>query len=417
MKTKRVFYAIIGVIVMLFAGFIYAWSILSSFIASDYPGWSSGALSLTFTLCMACFCLGALAAGMLSKRIAVRFNMFISAILFFLGFLLASRTQGLGGLYVGYGVLCGAASGFAYNSVLNIMPRWFPNNQGLISGILLMGFGASSLIIGSVFTVLTPPQPGAWRASFLIMGVLIAIILFVCAFFFRPPRENEIPVPDRTGKTANVAMGELFTPGRMLRQPSFWLFWVWAILLSGVGLAIIAQAKPIASMVGTDISAGAISLIVGLISVCNGLGRIFFGGVFDRRGHSFTMRVINILFVVSALILIAALVTGVFPLIVVGFFLTGIAYGGCPTMSASVTRLFFGQQNFPVNLSLMNINLLVASLFGTIAGVLYDTSGSYMTTFIVLALCAAVALAIQPFIREPKGDGAPSLPCQKTVPE
>lgn len=401
MKIKRVFYAAIGVVVMLFAGFIYAWSILAGYIASDYPGWSSGSLSLTFTLCMGFFCLGSLAAGMLSKRFSVRLNMYISAILFFAGFFLASRIQSLAGLYLSYGVLCGAASGFAYNSVLNIMPRWFPNNQGLISGILLMGFGASGLIIGSVFTAMTPPQPDAWRASFLFMGILIAAVLFICAFFFKPPKVNEVPAP-AAGRGPGAAAGNAYTPAQMLRQPSFWLFWVWGVLLCGVGLAIIAQARPIAVMIGTDISAGAISLIVGLISVCNGLGRILMGGLFDRLGHKATMRTINILFIVGALVLITALQTQAFPLIVVGFLMVGIAYGGCPTMSAAFTRSFFGQRDYPVNLSVMNINLLVASFFGTIAGVLYDASGSYMTTFIVLTVCAVLAFVLQPFIKEPK---------------
>lgn len=403
MGKKRVLYAIVGVVVMLFAGFVYAWSVLSSFIAADYPAWSSGSLSLTFTICMAFFCLGGLASGILSKRIAVRFNVIISAVLFFFGFSMASRAFSLAGLYIGYGVLCGSASGFAYNSVLNIMPRWFPDNPGLISGVLLMGFGSSSLIIGTMFTYFTSMEAGAWRDSFLFLGVLISITILVCSLFFKTPKPDEFLRTKESGdKNKNASdQGLELSSGQMLRRSGFWTFFIWSTLLSGMGLAIIAQAKPIASMISTGLSAGAISLIVGLISVFNGLGRIIMGGMFDKSGRKITMYAINIISLVCALLLIAALALKSLPLVIAGFLGSGIAYGGCPTMSASFIRLFYGQKNYPVNLSVMNLNLLAASFFGTIAGILYDASGSYMTTFIALTGCALISLIILPRIKRP----------------
>ena len=39
-------------------------------------------------------------------------------------------------LYVGFGVVCGLASGFSYNAVLGTVGAWFPDKQGLVSGIL-----------------------------------------------------------------------------------------------------------------------------------------------------------------------------------------------------------------------------------------------------------------------------------------
>ena len=54
-------------------------------------------------------------------------------------------------LYLGFGVLCGLGAGFAYNAVMSTMSAWFPDKQGLISGILLMGFGLSAFIVGKIF--------------------------------------------------------------------------------------------------------------------------------------------------------------------------------------------------------------------------------------------------------------------------
>ena len=193
METKAVsgamrwIYAAVGLVVLLFAGFVYGWSVFAAPIGADFPQWSAAELSLTFTICMAFFCLGGFAAGNLSKRIPVRVNVLFSAALFLVGFFLVSRASSLPMLYVSYGVLCGTASGFAYNSVMSTMTKWLPNNQGLISGVLLMGFGSSSMVLGALFDAMTPAETGAWRQTFLIMGVVMAVVIGVSALFFRLP--------------------------------------------------------------------------------------------------------------------------------------------------------------------------------------------------------------------------------------
>ena len=95
----RFLYAAVGLVVLLFAGFVYGWSIFAAPIGADFPAWSKAQLSLTFTICMAFFCLGGFAAGNLSKKIPVRVNVIFSAALFLVGFFLVSRADSLPMLY------------------------------------------------------------------------------------------------------------------------------------------------------------------------------------------------------------------------------------------------------------------------------------------------------------------------------
>lgn len=400
MGGKRILYACVGLAVMLFAGFVYAWSILSAPIAADFPHWSNAQLSLTFTICMAFFCLGGMAAGVLSKRIPVRCNVLLSAALFLAGFFLTSRAQSLPVLYVSYGVLCGTASGLAYNSVMNIMPRWFPDRPGLISGVLLMGFGASSMVVGSAFTALTPTAPGAWRTSLLFMGVLMAAVLLAGSFFFTPPREGEVPA-SAAKKAAVKEEGLELTPGRMIRRSSFWCFFLWATLLSAAGLVIIAQARTIALTASPGFAPGALSFAVGLISVCNGLGRVVFGALFDRAGRGLTMLLVTCALLLGAVLLALSLPAASPALLVAGFIFTGLGYGGGPTMSAAFTKRFYGEKNYPVNFSITNVNLLAASFASTAAGAVYDAAGSYTPVFLLLFVLLAAAFLLQFCIRRP----------------
>ena len=50
-------YMTIGVVAMLFAGVLYAWSILKSPLSAEF-GWGQSDLALSFTLAMTFFCIG-----------------------------------------------------------------------------------------------------------------------------------------------------------------------------------------------------------------------------------------------------------------------------------------------------------------------------------------------------------------------
>ena len=64
----RWLYLFIGILAMLFAGVIYAWSILKAPLTEHF-GWNASQLSLNFTITMICFCLGGVLGGILAKKI------------------------------------------------------------------------------------------------------------------------------------------------------------------------------------------------------------------------------------------------------------------------------------------------------------------------------------------------------------
>lgn len=379
---------------MLSAGFVYAWSILSAPIAAEFPAWSSAQLSLTFTLCMTFFCLGGIASGILARRRPANGNIRLAALLFAVGFFIASRAQSLPVLYLSYGVLCGGASGLAYNAVMNVVPRWFPDRMGLISGLLLMGFGASSMVIGALFSAVTPDRVGAWRGSLLGLGLAMAAVLFAASFFLRAP-DGGASGP-QTGRASTAD----YTPAQMLRQSGFWCLFFWAILLSGVGLIVISLSRGLVVFTSDSLSAGAISLMVGLISVCNGLGRILFGALYDKIGRRPTMRIVT-LANLAGIGLIALSLSGGAAFLAAGFVCVGFGYGGTPTMNAAVVKQFYGSENYAVNFSILNTNLLPASFLSPLGASMYERTGTFSGVLLLLAALGCAALAVSFFVRGP----------------
>ena len=391
-QLNRWVYAIVGVIVLLFAGLVYAWSVLSTPIAAEFTAWTKAQLSLTFTLVMIFFCIGSLLCGLLSGRLSAKNAVRLGAALFLAGFFLASRCHSPLTLYLGFGVLCGLGSGLNYNAVMSTMVRWFPDKPGLISGVLLMGFGGGSFLIGKLYQAWTPADVGGWRISFLVLGVVCFVVLAVCSFFFVAPGAD-FTAPAGRGGRAVAAPLEDCRPTVMLRRPAFWLFYVWAIAVSAAGLALISQASGIVWEISADQTASSVATIVGLISICNAVGRVLFGGVFDKYGRSLSMQLVNVLFVAASGVLLAALGSRSVPLVIAGFMVGGLAYAGVTPSCSAFCRAYFGPTHYPVNFPLIVSNLVFASFGSTISGALYDASGSYNSTFfLIIGLAAAGVL-------------------------
>lgn len=390
-SLNRWIYAIVGVIVMLAVGMIYAWSTMSKSISASHPDWTVAQLSLTFTLVMAFFCVGCLVAGVLAKRLNAKVFVFISAIMLLAGFMVASMTQdSLITLYLGFGVLGGFGSGFTYNTVMGTISAWFPDKQGLLSGIMLMGFGISSFLIGKVFAALSPADgTDTWTGTFKMFAVILLVVLLVCGLIIKRPGVDYKPSVSAKKKVMREPALDINT-GKMVRKPVFWLYYVWAIVISGVGLVLLSQASGIATQVGPEVTSGNIATVVGLISIFNGIGRVCFGALYDKKGYKLTMLLTMVINIVAALILILALVSGQFLLIIVGFVVGGFAYGGVTPTNSAIISDFFGRTYYPLNFSIINTNLLIASFASTIAGRLFDMSQSYMSTiFMMIGLTVA----------------------------
>ena len=406
-QVNRWFYAVLGVAILFFAGVVYAWSVMSGPIALEFSEaagksgsgiWSTAEISLAFTIVMIFFCVGCLVGGFLAAKVSARTYVYISAALFLIGFFFASGIQTKIMLYISYGVICGFASGMAYSAVMGTVGKWFPDRQGMISGVLLMGFGISSFVIGKVYQAFTPSdvaQIGNWRASFRVLGIAAAIVLAICGTFLKKPGPDFVPPAAAAGKKKRVNPVAMETETKvMMRRPAFWLYYLWAILLSAGGLALVSQARGIATEAGSGVAGGTIATVVGLISIFNGIGRVILGSLYDKIGRSALMQIVNVVFIVTGIILIIALKSASFPVVILGFIVGGLAYGGVtPTNSAFVSD-YYGMKNYPMNFSIINTNLIIASFGSTIAGSLYDRSQSFISACLMIVILAAIGIAV-----------------------
>lgn len=394
-------YMVIGIIAMLFAGVLYAWSILKAPLTVEF-GWGASQLALNFTIAMTFFCVGGLLGAQLSKRMGSRIALIAAGVLAALGFVLTAvlRNVPVGVLYITYGILAGLGIGIAYNVVIATVSAWFPDKKGLCSGCLMMGFGASALILGNIADSMFKSDLG-WRFTYMIIGIAIFAVLAMAGILIKSPSADVVFPQTKAAKTTkeNNFDKRDFASGQMLSRPSFWMAFICISFLAAVGSSVISFAKDMALSVNAP-DALAVSL-VGVLSVCNGVGRIITGAVFDVIGRRKTMLCANIITICAAGVTLLAVSVSSLPLCIIGLCLTGMSYGSCPTITAAFTSSFFGMKHFSNNMAIMTFTVMVGSFIATASNKVLEATGGYMAAFVMLLSLTFVALVLNVFIRKP----------------
>ena len=400
--NRRWLYLVIGVVSMLFAGIVYAWSILKTPLAETF-GWNASALALNFTLTMSFFCIGGLLGSQLSKYIGVKLSIILSGILAGVGFVLTGFLNGgdVMLLYITYALMAGLGIGVSYNVIISTVGSWFPDKKGLCSGCLMMGFGASSLLLGNLANSMFAMPAFGWRTTYMIIGVATGIIITICGLVIQRPNETIVLPQPKVSKVGRKEAFEVqdYGPSQMLRRVTFWLAFLFLICLTAVGNSVISFARDLALSVGAQTALA--TTLVGVLAVCNGLGRVITGAVFDAMGRRFTMTAASILVVVAAAITLLSVAISSLPLCIIGLCLTGISYGTSPTVASVFTSTFYGQKHFSTNFSIINFNLMCASFMATVCGSLLTSTGSYIGPFFLLLGLALGALILNLMIKKP----------------
>lgn len=399
---NRWVYAIIGLVLMFIAGMVHAWTIFQSPISAQYTTWSAASIGVTFTIVMIAYFIGGVLSGILQRKIKPRTIIWLCGVMIAIGMVISSFATSLLLLYIGFGVFCGLGAGAAYNLLLSTIGKWFPDKQGMISGLLLMGIGFGTFLIGRVYAAVTPSDGSDhWRMIFIIFGVAICVIYIIGGFFVVGPPEGWQPSGGAVAAKGTTSYEDIDTKD-MVKRPSFWLFFAWSSLMSISGLMFTSQGAQMTAEAVPTMAAGTVATVVGLFSIFNSIGRVFFGIIFDKMGRYWDMIGGAAVFAIGVVLMILALGNHSSGLLTVAFIISGFGYGSLtPTNSAFVSK-FYGMTYYASNFSIVIMVLLIASLGSTISGALYDSTGSYYATCILVIVFIAVATVVQFFIKKPK---------------
>jgi OFA family oxalate/formate antiporter-like MFS transporter len=396
--TNRWGIAAAGFLMQIALGAVYAWSVFRVPLAKQFH-WSIEEVTLTFTISIFVLGVSAFFGGLWLNKRGPRVVALTGGFLYGLGVFLASFSANkLWWLYLSYGLIGGIGVGFGYIVPIAVLVKWFPDRRGLITGIAVGGFGAGALIFAPVATRLI--QNFGVLQTFAYLGVAYLVITMAAGYFMRNPPVGWRPagwVPSVT-LTAQRAATE-YTLGGALKSWQWWALWLLLFLNTSAGISVISQESPMFQEIA-KVSAIVAAGMVGIASIGNAVGRIFWASISDaitRRWTFVTMFLVQVgLFWILPGTSSAAILT------VVTFTILMCYGGGFGTMPA-FTADYFGSKNVGPIYGLMLTAWGSASAFGPLLiAHMRQSSGSFTSGLHVIAGIMAVSMILPILVSPPK---------------
>lgn len=285
--------------------------------------WTVPSVSLTFTLFIVMLGVSAALWGGWLEHAGPRKAGFIAALCWGGGMVLGGigvHMHQLWLLWLGCGILGGVGQGLGYITPVSTLIKWFPDRRGMATGFAIMGYGGGAMI-GAPIAVALMKHFGADGGNgvadtLMAMGVLYILVMTAGAFGFRVTPTGWKPAgwsaPADSGK-AMITRNHVHLD-KAWKTPQFWLIWAVLCLNVTAGIGVISMASPMlqdvfgAGLIGADSSTtitpeqkaaivAAAAGLVGLISLFNSAGRLFWASVSDligRKNTYFTFFVLGI---------------------------------------------------------------------------------------------------------------------------
>lgn len=303
--SNRWFIAIMGTVLQLVLGTVYAWSFFQKPIIAEY-GWTNVQTIWIFSISILFLGLAAATGGMILPKYGPRKLSSFGALLYGGGYLISAYAMHINSLplfYIGFGVVGGIGLGLGYVAPVATVSKWFPDKKGFITGMVIMGFGLGALvmskIIAPIFIKITDSN---MVQVFLYISLVVMVIGIPAGLCMKNPPAGFVPkgyIPS-VKDAINQGFEDSLTVKECLFSTKFLGMWLVFFLNISAGIIFIGLQSPMIqdlliikeATMSTEILAVAGASLIAISSLFNGVGRFFWGGLSDKIGRIQVFRLI-----------------------------------------------------------------------------------------------------------------------------
>ena len=413
MSKKPLFFHGWIILAISFAAMAIAYGARNSFsvfyvVILDEFGWSRASTAGIFSLNVVVYGITAPFAGALVDRFGPKKVLLTGAIILALATALCSMVNTIAHFYLLFGLVGAIGTGLTgYPANAAVLPHWFVRRRGMAFGIFTSGFGLSFLTVSLVQYFITK---FGWRMSFILLGILVAVILLPLIALFSHHRPQDIGLfPDGTRPLEKVKRSSDCAKGPMvldeewasinwslrkaMRTYQFWFLFLATFCIFGF-VETLVVVHQVALMRDVGFSTTFVTSIVLLWGIMMALGNLG-GFLSDKIGREKTFAIgclASILGLFMLLLLEQSHDSWILYLYAVSFGL-GMGMTG-PALGAASADMFQGRHFGSINgfLALgFGLGGIIGPWFG---GFVFDTTKNYSTAFIVAILVTCVAFTL-----------------------
>ncbi len=401
-KNKGWLVTFAGTAALLALGVLYAWSIFKANFPDEW-GWTESQKSLPYSVAAVVFSLMTMVGARLMVKYGPRITVSIGGLFAGLGVIISSFSSSPLIFTLAFGVLLGTGIAFVYSTASPTALKWFPASKtGLISGIVVAGFGMGSAWVAPLARSLMASLGLQTTMLYLGIGMLVVVVGF--AQLLQVPPKGFVPEEDASTKNTKASTSVDFTGKETARTWQFYAIWITFAFGSGAGLMVIGS---LASIVKDQIGLPAFSAIaVSALAIGNGGGRVLYGLLSDKIGRR------NVLLI--AFLFQSALITGLYfwgsdsilanPTVLMIFVaLIGANYGANLAVFPAMTKDYYGSKNFAVNYGIVYTAWgLGGFMVSQLASVIKDNYGDFGYAYLLAAGMLMIAAGIMLALKSPQ---------------
>jgi OFA family oxalate/formate antiporter-like MFS transporter len=316
-----------GATANLAVGTLFAWSLVAEQAAADV-GATGAVTSAVFSTAIATFAATLLAVGRLNRPPPLRFLLVAAAVAAGAGLSLAAASQHPLTLWIGVGLLFGAANGLAYGVAAGLTARAPAARRGTVTGVVVAAYAAGPILLGVAGPRLVAVD--GWRASVGGLAVVATVLLLVAAGL--APVDQDRPQRDENDGAAAEPVGRAT------------VLLLWLVFAGGVAPALLVFAHALQLASARGLGPGASGIAVSVLAAGNLLGRVAGGWLSDSLG-----RVPGLALALAGTgMSMGVLATDGPPGVVLAAFATvGVSYGAVSVLIVAVTTDQVGVRAFP----------------------------------------------------------------------
>jgi len=351
-------------------GSIHAFSILLAPLEALFDAPRS-AVSLTYSLALVSLSIAVLLGHLVYGRTSAAIFLMATCALAAVGTLIAGLGSSLWVVWLGYGVIFGAANGLGYGFGLQLAAQAYPGREGLSMGIITAAYAFGAVISPTLFNFILDTL--SFKAVMITLTALLLVVGLLSALILK-----QVGVKFRNNKQGSITLS-----ASRRSQQLLWLGYFGGVLS---GLMVIGHSAGVAATLQPGIAPWVAPMV---IATFNLLGSLIGGRLVDKIQAE---GLLAILAIITTCALISLVVFGRIGGLFISLSAIGFAYGGTIAAYPAAIAKLFGVQDIAKIYGRVFTAWGCAGLLGPwLAGWLFDISRDYQLALLIAAAFSVVS--------------------------